>query len=159
MLQLSNKEIKLFAMIMWIVSTLLSPVLLFIYWRITEYTGVSLFPNIAPKNADLLIGTITSFSITMTGFIAAIGAYILSVSNNPSFALWRNAGYLKLFYHLYAASITFLLFTFSFCILMLLFGQTVILLKVILTLVIVNFIHIALLTTTAINQTKNSTSN
>jgi hypothetical protein len=158
MRQLSNKEIKSFALVMWLISALLSPALLFIYWRITEYTGVSLFPNIVPKNADLLIGIITSFSITMTGFIAAIGAYILSVSNKPSFKIWRNAGYLKLFYHLYAASITFLLFTFSFCILMLLSGQAVILLKVILTLVIVNFIHIALITTTAINQTKNSTS-
>ena len=138
MRQLSNKEIKSFATVMWLTSVLLSPALLSIYWGITEWTGVSLFPNIALKNTDLLISIVTSFSITMTGFIAAIGAYIISVSNKPSFALWRNAGYLKLFYHLYAASITFLLFTFSFCILMLLSGQAVIWLKVILTLVIVN---------------------
>ncbi|GAA0820717.1 hypothetical protein GCM10009111_26620 [Colwellia asteriadis] len=157
MRQLSNDEIKSFARGIWLISALLSPALLFIYWIITKCIGVSLFPHIVPKNTDLLISILTSFSMTMTGFIAAIGAYILSVSNNPSFTLWRNAGYLKLFYHLYAAAITFLLFTFSLCILMLLSGQTIIWLKIILTLIVVNFIHIALITTSAINQTKNST--
>jgi hypothetical protein len=157
MRQLSDKEIKSFATLLWLASALVVPFLLLIYWGLTKWAGVSLFPNIIPKNTDLLIGIVTSFSITMTGFIAAIGAYIISVSNNPSFRFWRSAGYLKLFYHLYAVSITFLLLTFSFCILMLLSGQVVILLKVILTLVLVNFIHIALITTSAINQTKNST--
>lgn len=159
MRQLTDKEITKSAIVIWSVSIILIPILLGFYWLITYITGSSLFPNISTNNTIGLVSTVTSFSITMTGFIAAIGAYILSVSNKPRFNLWRNAGYLALFYHLYAASILFLLVTFSACILMLLSGPTTTWLKIILTLVIVNFVHIALITISAINQTKNATSN
>lgn len=52
-----------------------------------------------------LLGT---FSFTMTGFIAAIGAYIISVSDKTSFLKWRQQGYINIFYHLYGQSIVFI---------------------------------------------------
>lgn len=158
MRQLTNQEITNSAIVIWSASTVLAPILLGFYWLITWATGTSLFPSISTSRTTGLVSIVTSFSITMTGFVAAIGAYILSVSNKPRFNLWRNAGYLTLFYHLYAVSIVFLLATFSACILMLLSGATTIWLKVILTLVIVNFTHIGLITVSAINQTKKATS-
>jgi hypothetical protein len=154
--QLTNTEIRNGAYAIWATTIAISPILLLLYWMATNYYELSPFPNISLAKIEVLVGIITTFSITMTGFIAAIGAYILSVSNKPKFISWRKAGYLRLFYHLYAVSIVFLLVTFSACILMLLMGQTTLWLKVILTLMLVNFLHIALITISAINQAKNS---
>jgi hypothetical protein len=159
MRQLSNKDISTFATVMWLASIMSAPAVLLIYWVVGRSSFSPIFPNITDSSIDLLLGVIATFSITMTGFIAAIGAYLLSVSSSPSFNLWRNAGYLKLFYHLYAAAITFLLLTFSFCVLALLLGKVFIFLKITLALLLVNFAHIALITISAINQTNNSTRN
>jgi hypothetical protein len=153
---LTEKEIKRNSILIWIISLLLVITIICTYWVINYFVDVPIFPHIKDENIKLLIGIVTTFSITMTGFVAAIGAYTLSISNSASFNLWRNCGYLRLFYHLYAVSITSLLLTFSFCLLMLLNGVSLYWLKLILSLVILNCIHIALLTASAINQAKNS---
>ena len=145
-----------FSVFIWVMSLVLVPAFYFIYWLVTKGYDAPIFPHITKASINTLVGIITSFSITMTGFIAAIGAYILSISNSPTFMLWRNSGYLTIFYNLYAVSIIFLLITFSLCVLMLLSGYSLIWTKVILCLVIVNFLHISLLTIAAINQSKKS---
>lgn len=146
----------MFSICIWVISLVLVPAFYFIYWLVTKGYDAPIFPHITKESINTLVGIITSFSITMTGFIAAIGAYILSISHIPSFKLWRNSGYLTIFYNLYAASIVFLLITFSLCILMLLSGYSLVWTKAILCLVIVNFIHISLLTIAAINQSRKS---
>lgn len=119
--------------------------------------GSSLFPTIAPKNIPTILGIVTTFSITMTGFIAAIGAYLLSVSGNPVFNEWRNNGYLSVFFNLYGAAIIFLLATFGACLIMLLVGINTWWLKIILSLVVMNTIHIILITFIVVGQAKNKT--
>jgi hypothetical protein len=154
MISKTNK--LLFSVFIWVTSLVLVPVFYLIYWLVTQGYDTPIFPHITKASINTLVGIITSFSITMTGFIAAIGAYILSISHSPTFMLWRNSGYLTIFYNLYAVSIVFLLITFSLCILMLLSGYSLVWTKVILCLVIVNFIHISLLTVAAINQSRKS---
>ncbi|HDY8135298.1 MULTISPECIES: hypothetical protein [Vibrio] len=116
--------------------------------------GGSLFPRIMPSNIPVILGFVTTFSITMTGFIAAIGAYLLTVSRTPAFTEWREEGYLSVFFHLYGAAIVFLLLTFGLCILMALNNMNIVWLKFILCTVLVNLIHIILITIIVVNQAK-----
>ncbi|WP_219575273.1 hypothetical protein, partial [Vibrio parahaemolyticus] len=88
------------------------------------------------------------------GFIAAIGAYLLSVSRNPTFSEWRNNGYLSVFFNLYGAAIIFLLATFGACLMMLLVGISMWWLKVILSLVVVNLMHVIVITYIVVSQSK-----
>ncbi|ARV75003.1 hypothetical protein [Vibrio campbellii] len=138
----------------WLWSFLAVPVILGFYHLLVWLAGSSLFPVIKPSNIPTLLGIVTTFSITMTGFIAAIGAYLLSVSRNPTFSEWRNNGYLSVFFNLYGAAIIFLLATFGACLMMLLAGTTMWWLKIILSLVIVNLMHIVLITYIVVSQSK-----
>ncbi|EKD6407779.1 TPA: hypothetical protein N6790_000837 [Escherichia coli] len=98
-----------------------------------------------------LLGT---FSFTMTGFIAAIGAYIISVSDKTSFLKWRQQGYINIFYHLYGQSIVFLLVTFLLCMVAIImpFNVALTILKCGLYIIILNIIHIILITVITLGQ-------
>ena len=138
----------------WGISFLGVPIVLGIYHFFIFLTGTTLFPAISLKNLPTILGIVTTFSITMTGFIAAIGAYLISVSRNPTFNEWRQNGYLTVFFNLYGASIIFLLVTFGVCLMMLLTNMSVWWLKIILSLVIVNLVHIVSITYIVVSQSK-----
>ena len=155
MTMLTDREETLWKGGVWLLSTL------FVFFVFASYEVVvyfkssgSFFPNIMPQNLPIILGFLTTFSITMTGFIAAIGAYLLTVSRSAAFTEWRDEGYLSIFFHLYGAAIVFLLLTFSLCVLMVLDNMAIVWLKLILCLVILNFIHIILITFIAVNQAK-----
>ena len=125
------------------------------YEAVVELTGgKTFFPLIMPSHLPTILGFITTFSITMTGFIAAIGAYLLAVSRSPAFSEWREEGYLSVFFHLYGAAIVFLLLTFGLCILMALDNMTITWLKFILSSVILNLVHIIMITFIVVNQAR-----
>ena len=90
----------------------------------------------------------------MTGFIAAIGAYLLVVSQTSAFSEWREEGYLSVFFHLYGAAIVFLLLTFGLCILMALDNMGIGWLKLILCSVVLNLVHIILITFIVVSQAR-----
>ncbi|EJG0778054.1 hypothetical protein C4G25_RS04325 [Vibrio parahaemolyticus] len=138
----------------WGLSFLGVPMILAIYHFIIWIKGTPFFPAINPENIPTMLGIITTFSITMTGFIAAIGAYLLSVSRNPTFSEWRNNGYLSVFFNLYGAAIIFLLATFGACLMMLLAGISMWWLKIILSLVVVNLMHVIVITYIVVSQSK-----
>ncbi|WP_219079331.1 hypothetical protein [Vibrio parahaemolyticus] len=110
---LTDNEEKWWKRGVWGLSFLGVPMILAIYHFIIWIKGTPFFPAINPANIPTMLGIVTTFSITMTGFIAAIGAYLLSVSRNPTFSEWRNNGYLSVFFNLYGAAIIFLLATFG----------------------------------------------
>lgn len=149
---LTERDEKWWKRGVWILSTLGVPVIVGIYHFALWVKGTPFFPPINPANIPTMLGIVTTFSITMTGFIAAIGAYLLSVSRNPTFSEWRNNGYLSVFFNLYGAAIIFLLATFGTCLMMLLAGTTMWWLKVILSLVVINLIHIVLITYIVVSQ-------
>ena len=151
---LTDKEIRNIQVKLWLYSFAFVIVGYLIYQGLDWYFDNPLFPNIKKDNISALVGLVTTFSITMTGFIAAIGAYTLSISRSPNFTEWRNAGYLSIFYHLYAVSIVFLLLTFLLCIVVLLMGLKLFLIKVILLCVLLNIIHIVCLAYAVINQSQ-----
>lgn len=153
---LSVNEERWWKLFIWLLSAILAPLIIAIYNVIITVNGVSLFPSINNGNIPTIIGIVTTFSITMTGFIAAIGAYLLSISRSPAFNEWRNGGYLSIFFNLYSAAIIFLLVTFGFCIVMLLSQSTMLWLKVILSLVVVNLSHITSITYIVVSQAKNN---
>lgn len=138
----------------WLWSILATPVIIGFYHLLVWLTGSSLFPVIKTSNIPIMLGIVTTFSITMTGFIAAIGAYLLSVSRNPTFSEWRNNGYLSIFFNLYGAAIIFLLATFGASLIMLMTGSTMWFLKIILSLVVLNLLHIVLITYIVVSQSK-----
>jgi len=99
---------------------------------------------------------LSSFSITMTGFVAAIGAYIISISHKVSFVKWKVNGYIRPFYHLYGMCIVFLLLTFVLCVANSMISIGFVMLKLTLSVFIVNLIHIALLTLVVIGQSRSA---
>lgn len=152
---LSDRQEKVWIGKVWIFSLLLIIVVFGGYEGIVKLTGVkSFFPLIMPDNLPTILGFITTFSITMTGFIAAIGAYLLAVSRTSAFSEWREEGYLSVFFHLYGAAIAFLLLTFGLCILMALDNMGIGWLKLILSSVVLNLVHIVLITFIVVNQAK-----
>lgn len=151
---LSDNEEKWWKRGVWFLSILAVSFVWIFYHMAVFIKGAPLFPTIKPANIPTILGIVTSFSITMTGFIAAIGAYLLSVSKNSTFIEWRNSGYLSVFFNLYGAAIIFLLITFGACLMMLLVGTTMWWLKLILSFVVINLIHIMLITYIVINQSK-----
>ncbi|EPP6378703.1 hypothetical protein ACUNB6_000010 [Vibrio alginolyticus] len=151
---LTDNEEKWWKIGVWGLSLLGVPIILAFYHFIIWIKGTPFFPAINPANIPTMLGIITTFSITMTGFIAAIGAYLLSVSRNPTFSEWRSNGYLSVFFNLYGAAIIFLLATFGACLMMLLAGTTMWWLKIILSLVIVNLLHVVLITYIVVSQSK-----
>ncbi|MFB2827683.1 hypothetical protein [Aeromonas veronii] len=152
---LTEREERYWKALVWVISTICPPLIISIYNFIFWIKGSSLFPTIISANITTIIGIVTSFSITMTGFIAAIGAYLLSISRSPAFSEWKNNGYLSVFFNLYGAAIIFLLATFGACLMMLLTQTTIYWLKIVLSLVIVNLFHIISITYIVINQAKN----
>lgn len=151
---LTEKDEKFWGIAVWILSVLGVPIILGFYHLLFMWKGTSLFPVINPENVSTMLSIVTTFSITMTGFIAAIGAYLLSISRSPTFSEWRNKGYLSVFFNLYGATIVFLLVTFATCLMMLLTNMNMWWLKVILSLVVVNLIHIISITYIVVSQAK-----
>ncbi|HFK8542659.1 TPA: hypothetical protein ACG0QJ_001568 [Proteus mirabilis] len=151
---LTEKDEKFWGRAVWILSILGVPIILGFYHLLLMWKGTSLFPFINPKDISVMLSIVTTFSITMTGFIAAIGAYLLSISRSPTFSEWRNKGYLSIFFNLYGATIVFLLVTFATCLMMLLTNMNMWWLKLILSLVIVNLIHIVSITYIVVSQAK-----
>lgn len=153
---LTENDEKCWKRVIWLLSALGVPIILGIYHLLFMWKGSSLFPAINPENISTMLGIITTFSITMTGFIAAIGAYLLSISRNPTFSEWRNKGYLTVFFNLYGVSIIFLLATFGTCLMMLLTSMSMWWLKIVLSQVILNLIHIVAITYIVVSQAKAS---
>lgn len=151
---LSEKNLKVFILIVWLAPVLIFICLLGLYEGISYCLGHGLFTVIKKSAFSAFISTISTYSVTMTGFIAAIGAYISSISHKPSYAKWRQAGYDKIFYNLYAATILVLLLIFSESIFMLLTGDSLFVLKVILLSLVVSIIQIIFLTIIIVNQSK-----
>lgn len=151
---LTDKDEKWWKIGVWGLSLFSVPLILIIYHLFIWIHGEPLFPAINAKNIPTILSIITSFSITMTGFIAAIGAYLLSVSRTPTFSEWRNNGYLSVFFNLYGAAIVCLLITFATCLLMMLSVMTMWWLKIIISLVILNLAHIILITGIVVNLAK-----
>ncbi len=155
MTMLTDREEVIWKGGVWLLSALLILVVFGAYEGVVSWKGNgSLFPRIMPSNLPTILGFLTTFSITMTGFIAAIGAYLLTVSRSPAFTEWREEGYLAIFFHLYGAAIVFLLLTFGLCVLMVLDNMSIIWLKFILSSVVLNLIHIVLITFIVVNQAK-----
>jgi len=105
--------------------------------------------------AATLLGT---FSFTMTGFVAAIGAYIISISEKESFLKWKRRGYIYIFYHIYAQTIIFLLFSFVLCMLSLVTAQApaLTIMKLGLYLLPLNLLHIVVITIITLKQMQRS---
>ncbi|EPG7578011.1 hypothetical protein M0K77_002415 [Providencia rettgeri] len=151
---LTEKDEKCWGKAVWILSVLGVPVILAFYHLLIMWKGTSLFPVIISGNISTMLGIVTTFSITMTGFIAAIGAYLLSISRSSTFSEWRNSGYLSVFFNLYGVTIVFSLVTFATCLMMLLTNMNMWWLKIILSLVIVNLIQIISITYIVVCQAK-----
>ena len=151
---LTNREEYWWKKAIWGISFLGAPIILILYQIFIYFNGASAFPAINPQNFPAILGIVTTFSITMTGFIAAIGAYLLSISRTPTFNEWRQNGYLSVFFSLYAASIFFLLITFGVCLMMLLTIMSIWWLKIILAIVVVNLLHIISITFIVVSQAK-----
>ncbi len=155
MTMLSDKEETYWKAAIWLFTVLFVCGVYGLYNGLVYILGVAtLFPYIMPSNLPVILGFVTTFSITMTGFIAAIGAYLFTVSRNPAFEEWRQEGYLSIFFHLYGAAIVFLLLTFSLCILMVLDNMSINWLKWILSCVFLNLVHIMLITFIVVSQAK-----
>ncbi|MDM5091069.1 hypothetical protein OB947_19535 [Aeromonas bestiarum] len=151
---LTERKEKWWKVSVWLLSFISVFVVLMLYHFFIWLKGGPIFPKIQPTNITTILGIVTSFSITMTGFIAAIGAYLLSVSRNPTFSEWRNNGYLSIFFNLYGAAIIFLLGTFGASLMMLVATGGMWWLKIILSLVVVNLIHVITITYIVVNQAK-----
>lgn len=154
MKMLNNNDIKNAGFIIWLLPLLISLTILFLYEAFSFFCKDPFFPDFDAKHISVILGITTTFSITMTGFIAAIGAYLLSISRSVVFNRWRNHGYLEVFFKLYGASILCLLGTFLSCILTILFGNSLVWLKITLSLLLVNIMHILTITYAVINQFK-----
>lgn len=146
---LTNTQIKVTNIITWVVSILLAVILVcsaifsksnFIIINETNITG-----------AATLLGT---FDFTMTGFIAAVGAYIISLTEKTSFLKWKQKGYVFVFYHFYAQSIIFLLISFILCMLSLVTTSStaLMILKYAVYLLPLNILHIILITVITLKQ-------
>ncbi len=146
---LTNQSIKVISLITWVVSIIIA-VCLFLFATFCKNDYVVLKDESIVGVATLL-GT---FGFTMTGFIAAIGAYIISVSDKKSFLKWRQQGYIYIFYHIYGQSIIFLLMTFLLCMLAIITPQNLAstILKCGLYLLLLNILHIILITVITIGQ-------
>lgn len=146
---LTNRTIKVINIITWVVSTLIAVVLFSIaIFCNTQYVVIK---DESIVGIATLLGT---FGFTMTGFIAAIGAYIISVSDKESFLKWRQQGYIYIFYHIYGQSIVFLLMTFLLCMIAIITPLYLasIILKCGLYLLFLNIIHIILMTVITLGQ-------
>ncbi|HGJ4739063.1 TPA: hypothetical protein ACJGQB_001359, partial [Salmonella enterica subsp. enterica serovar 1,4,[5],12:b:-] len=96
------------------------------------------------------------FDFTMTGFIAAVGAYLISITGKVSFLKWSQEGYVSIFYNLYAQSIVFLLLSFIACMLSIITAENIssLLLKCAFFIFPLNMSHILVLTIIALQQIK-----
>ncbi|KPM97653.1 hypothetical protein [Vibrio alginolyticus] len=150
---LTDRDERTWSIAVWIISLVTLFALYGICLLITNF-GRPIFPNIQEGNLGTLLGIVTSFSITMVGFIAAIAAYLLSISKNKAFNEWRASGYLTVFFNIYGASIVGLIGTFALCVIMLLDNMNLFWLKLILSFVALNIIHILLTTYIVVNQAK-----
>jgi len=152
---LTNKEIKLTCISLWGGSCLL---VLFLYFGFGVLRHFFEMSFIVIKNESIkdIMTMLSGFSITMTGFIAAIGAYLLSISHKKSFIRWKVAGYLQVFYHLYLMCVFFLLITFILCIANSIIYSGVMLLKLALSFFAVNVIHIIFLTLIVVGQSRSA---
>lgn len=146
---LTNQTIKRVNLITWGVSILIAIILFSLavlcnnqYIEITQGSVIGI---------ATLLGT---FSFTMTGFIAAIGAYIISVSDRQSFLKWKQQGYIYIFYHMYGQSIIFLLLSFLLCMVAIItpFNLAIAILKCGIYLLLLNILHIILMTVITLGQ-------
>ncbi|MFJ5348881.1 hypothetical protein BV924_00925 [Pectobacterium odoriferum] len=146
---LTNQAIKITNLITWGVSIFISIFLSSLaIWCDNQYI------EIKQENIIGIATLLGTFSFTMTGFIAAIGAYIISVSDKKSFLKWKQKGYIYIFYHIYGQSIVFLLISFLTCMAAIItpfyLGLTI--LKCGVYLLILNIMHIILMTIITLGQ-------
>ncbi|ASM24320.1 hypothetical protein BVG89_23880 [Serratia marcescens] len=146
---LTNQTIEKINLITWGVSILIAIIL----------SSLAVFCNnqYIEIKQESVIGIATllgTFSFTMTGFIAAIGAYIISISDKQSFLKWRQRGYIYVFYHIYGQSIIFLLLSFLLCMIAIItpFHLSIDILKCGIYLLLLNILHIILMTVITLGQ-------
>lgn len=148
---LTNSQIKFFSRLSWLVSTAFAFILVSVAACIDSTTIII--------NKDNTIGVATllgTFDFTMTGFIAAVGAYIISITGKVSFLRWSQEGYVFIFYHLYAQSIVFLLLSFIACMLSIITVDNISnsTLRSAIFILPLNMAHILILTIIALQQVK-----
>lgn len=148
---LTNKKIKFFSALSWLVSIAIASILVF--------TAICTDSTFIIINKDNIIGAATllgTFDFTMTGFIAAVGAYLISITRKVSFLKWSQEGYVSIFYNLYAQSIVFLLLSFIACMLSIITAENIssLLLKCAIFISPLNMSHILVLTIIALQQMK-----
>ncbi|WP_413453564.1 hypothetical protein [Erwinia persicina] len=150
---LTNKEIKYLNLMIW-GGTLAFIIIFYILINIVKNTLPKEFIIFDKGSAKDIVAMVSGFSITMTGFVAAIGAYIISISGKPSFVSWKSEGYLSAFYHLYGLTIIFLLTSFLLCILNTLISSGSLIIKILISTLLVNITHIIIMTYVIIIQSK-----
>jgi len=148
---LTNTQIKFFSGLSWLVSIVIASILVF--------TAIYTDSTVIIINKDNIIGAATllgTFDFTMTGFIAAVGAYIISITGKVSFLKWSQEGYVFIFYNLYAQSIVFLLLSFIGCMLSIITADNIsnLILKCAIFIFPLNTAHILMLTVIALQQMK-----
>lgn len=94
---LTNQAIVIINLATWGVSILIAVV-----FSLIAVFCENQYIEIKPEGIIGIATLLGTFSFTMTGFIAAIGAYIISVSDKTSFLRWRQQGYINIFYHIWA---------------------------------------------------------
>ena len=117
-----------------------------IYEFITRVCDITLFTLTSMETVSNLIVIIATFSFTMTGFVAAMGTYIISISGKPSFKRWKNQGYLSIYKYYYLCTLTALFITFSLCVFYYLVPFQLFILKQILVMSVINLIHVMVIT-------------
>ncbi|NYB29296.1 hypothetical protein [Pantoea agglomerans] len=150
---LTSKTIEWANIITWMISILIASLLFCI--SIFFNNKLIVIDNNKIIGAATLLGT---FSFTMTGFVAAIGAYIISISEKASFLKWKRGGYIYIFYHIYAQTIIFLLASFVLCMLSLITADALALtiIKLGLYLLPLNLLHIVAITIITLKQMQKS---
>ncbi|TQF71138.1 hypothetical protein [Pseudoalteromonas luteoviolacea] len=114
---LTKSDVKTLKKICWGVVLLLPPVLSSAMWYFIQPSSIT----ISEARLTAVATIIATYGFTMTGFVAAIGAYLISKEEQPSFQFWKNGNNLEVFFHLYAASIYILFVTFISSIMLLSF--------------------------------------
>ncbi|USE68781.1 hypothetical protein CTT31_06455 [Pseudoalteromonas maricaloris] len=148
-MQLSNSDIRTLRVLCWCLATGI-PILLTGLIYIT--VGNSIFE--VSESRLVAITTITStYGFTMTGFVAAIGAYLLSLGSKVSFNFWKNGGNLKVFFHLYAAALFLLFACFISSLLLLAVFNNALLYVAMWSALITSILYLAALVFVAIKQT------
>ncbi|TLX52056.1 hypothetical protein CWC31_02590 [Pseudoalteromonas ruthenica] len=128
-------------------AALLSILLCPIVWGVYEFSGLSFVIT----NISTLATVSGAFSFTMMGFLAAMAAILLSVKDRRKHREWARK-YSKFFIILYSVSLLSLFITFFGSIAVYIVGYQNFALKLVLSMLVTNFIQVSLCTVVVIRQ-------